>query len=117
MPLPNLLYSTVQGFQTLIQLLPASRNGLSVTPFMESTNHRLVQFAGYFRRFRSVVNLALACLLVPATAGTACVTAYRCFRSLAANKRWTQRRRRLFGLYALQVGMHCEGACRHVCFC
>jgi hypothetical protein len=52
---------------------------------------------------RSVVNLAFACLLFPAAAVTAGVTAYRAFRSLAAGKRWTQRRRRLFGLYAVQV--------------
>ena len=51
----------------------------------------------------SVVNLAVACVLFPATASAAAVTAYRGFRSLAAHKRWTQRRRRLFGLYALQV--------------
>lgn len=51
----------------------------------------------------SVVNLAKACLLVPTAASVALVTAYRCFRSLSAHKRWTQRRRRLFGLYATQV--------------
>jgi len=51
----------------------------------------------------SVVNLALACLLLPAAASTACVVARRCLLSLAASKRWTQRRRRLFGLYATQV--------------
>jgi hypothetical protein len=51
----------------------------------------------------SIVNLILACVLVPATASIALVTAYMSFRSLAAHKRWTQRRRRLFGMYALQV--------------
>jgi hypothetical protein len=51
----------------------------------------------------SVVNLVFACILFPAAAVTAGVTAYRGLRSVAAGKRWTQRRRRLFGLYAGQV--------------
>lgn len=57
----------------------------------------------------STVNMVFAAVLFPATCATAAWTTYRCIGGLAAHKRWTQRRRRLFGVYAVQVGgfEHC----------
>jgi hypothetical protein len=63
-------------------------------------------------RAYSAVNVAFAALLLPAALVTALWTAVRCFQGIAARKRWTQRRRRLAGLYAAQVpGAVCVCVC------